>query len=242
MHTVTLDAFWIDRYEVTNAQYAQFLNEVGGHLDQCREERCIGTKEEDEDSHILLESSQYVVEPGYEDHPVIMVSWYGAQAYCDWRSKNVREQVRLPTEAEWEKAARGTDARIYPWGNSYPDGSKLNFCDANCEIDWKVESVDDGYARTAPVGNYEAGRSFYGVYDMAGNVWEWVADRYAEDYYSRSPSSNPQGPGSRGSRVLRGGAWFDRQDRVRAAARIRYVPGNANLLVGVRCAASPGSP
>ena len=245
VHTVTLDAFWIDRYEVTNAQYVQFLNEVGGHLDQCREERCIGTKEEDEDSHILLESGQYTVESGYEDHPVIEVTWYGAKAYCEWRGWNAPEQVRLPTEAEWEKAASWDPAtgakRVYPWGNEW-DGSKLNFCDVNCEFDWKDESVDDGYARTAPVGSYAAGKSFYGAYDMAGNVWEWVADWYGSDYYSRSPSSNPQGPGSRGSRVLRGGAWYDDQRSVRAADRIDDDPGHMHDRVGVRCAASPGSP
>jgi len=171
-HTVTLDAFWIDRTEVTHAQYASFLNVLGGHKGKCEGQDCIATKSEDDNSHIRQQGGQYVVESGYEEHPMIEVSWYGAQSYCEWVG------ARLPTEAEWEKAARGTDGRIYPWGDTF-DGTRLNFCDLNCEHNWKKSDVDDDSARTAPAGSYPAGASPYGALDMAGNVWEWVADWYA---------------------------------------------------------------
>jgi serine/threonine-protein kinase len=233
-HTVTLDAFWIDETEVTNAQYARFLNALGGHKGKCQGQDCIRTKSENNDSHIRYQGGQYVAESGYEDHPMIEVSWYGAQAYCEWAG------ARLPTEAEWEKAARGTEGRIYPWGNTF-DSSKVNLCDRNCEFDWRDSNADDGYARTAPVGNYSAGASPYGALDMAGNVWEWVADWYAEDYYANSPKSNPKGPNSGPSKVLRGGSWVNVWYYVRAAGRgtVSY-PDLTYSDIGFRCAGSPG--
>ena len=135
-HTVYLDAFWIDKYEVTNAQYARFLNALGGHQNKCEGQDCIETKNEDDNSHILLQGGQYVVESGYEDHPMILVNWYGAKTYCEWAG------ARLPTEAEWEKAARGTDGRVYPWGNSKPNCNKVQYSDCGGE--------------TAPVGSKPA--------------------------------------------------------------------------------------
>jgi len=161
-HSVYLDAFWIDRTEVTNAQYVQFLNALGGHTGTCGGHDCAETQVEDKYSHILNLDGRYAVESGFEEHPATQVSWYGAQAYCAWAG------ARLPTEAEWEKAARGTDGRLYPWGNEAPD----------CE---KAQYGDCGGA-TVPVGGRPAGASPYGVLDMAGNVWEWVGDWYDPGY------------------------------------------------------------
>jgi formylglycine-generating enzyme required for sulfatase activity len=233
IHTVYLDAFWIDRTEVTNAQYVRFLNALGRHKGACGGQDCINTKSEDDDSHIRYQGGQYVVESGYEDHPMIEVSWNGAQAYCQWAG------ARLPTEAEWEKAARGTDGRVYPWDNTF-DGNKVNFCDRNCEFNLKDTGANDGYTRTAPVGSYPAGASPYGALDLAGNVWEWVADRYDGGYYANSPASNPKGPNSGNFRVLRGGGWGSDWDYVRAASRNVNNPDYTYGNFGFRCAA--GSP
>ncbi len=127
------------------------------------------------------------------------------------------------------------DGRVYPWGNTF-DGSKLNFCDKNCSYDWKDASVDDGYADTAPVGSYPAGASPYGALDMAGNVWEWVADWYDSGYYSRSLSRNPQGSDSGDRRVIRGGSWRHNVADGRAANRNKVTPDGADYGVGFRCA------
>jgi serine/threonine-protein kinase len=211
-HTVRLNDFWIDRTEVTNRQYEQCV-QAGA----CRASTCAGRSELDG-----------------ANHPVVCVDWEQARAYCAWVG------ARLPTEAEWEKAARGTDGRTYPWGNTF-DGSQLNFCDKNCEFDWKDAASDDGYARTAPVGSYPAGASPYGALDMAGNVWEWVADWYAADYYSRSTERNPPGPDSGQYRVLRGGSWWDDRDRVRSALRAGHDPSDGHYDYGLRCSASSAS-
>lgn len=196
-HTVYLDAFWIDRTEVTNAMYAQ----------------CVQTGKCSAPAH----SRRYGL-PEYANHPALGVSWNQAQEYCAWAGR------RLPTEAEWEKAARGTDGRLYPWGNDAPDASRLNF----------NHLVDD----TTEVGKYPAGASPYGALDMAGNVWEWVADGYDENYYAESPAKNPTGGNSANQRVLRGGSWNNEAPNVRAANRFWAFPGR-NDTDGFRCARSP---
>jgi len=209
-HTVYLDAFWIDRTEVTNSQYRKCV-EAGA----CPEPRCWMYGDYNG--------------PG---QPVVCVTWDDARAYAAWAGG------RLPTEAEWEKAARGTDGRIYPWGDEF-DGSRLNYCDRNCAGDRKDTGADDGYAVMAPVGSYPAGASPYGALDMAGNVWEWVADRHEEGYYARSPARNPQGPDSGDSRVLRGGGFNDEERGVRCAARYGGCPDCRVLSGGFRLVASP---
>ena len=217
LHTVTLDAYYIDKYEVTNARY-QACVDAGG----CTAPLSVRSQTR----------FPYYGTSTYADYPVIDVNWYQANAFCALEGK------RLPTEAEWEKAARGSsDTRKYPWGSEF-DGSKLNYCDANCEFDWKDAAYNDGYADTAPVGSYPSGASPYGVMDMAGNVWEWVNDWYQWDYYSQSPSANPQGPETGLSRVLRGGSWVNLDFNVRSADRGSDFPGYWNLSIGFRCVRS----
>ena len=208
-HIVNLDDYYIDKYEVTNADYKVCVDELACDLPK---------------------TTTFYVSPTYRNHPVVFVSWENAVAYCEWR------EARLPTEAEWEKAARGTDAHNYPWGNEF-DGDALNFCDVECEYSWADKGARDYYTTTAPVGLFPKGASVYGVLDMAGNIAEWVADWYAEDYYENSPILNPLGPESGTYRVLRGGSWYHRKYDVRTFKRDKLRPNVAYNYTGFRCAA-----
>jgi formylglycine-generating enzyme required for sulfatase activity len=218
-HTVFLDEFWIDQTEVTNAIYA--LCVAAG--------ACAPPSGFDSATR-----SSYYGNHAYDGYPVIFVSWEDAQAYCGWAGR------RLPTEAEWEKAARGTDGRRYPWGDGPVAGVLLNFADRNLSLDlpydWQDTGVDDGYEDTAPVGSYPDGASPYGALDLAGNVGEWVADWYDEAYYSNSPSDNPRGPASGTQHVTRGGSWLDRAQAGRAASRGSSFPDYRWVSLGFRCA------
>jgi formylglycine-generating enzyme required for sulfatase activity len=230
-HLVTLDAYFIDQFEVTNAQFASFMNAAG---DGSRERLWLAT----EAAAVRIHQQDGLWQPdgGYEMHPVVETSWYGAEAYCQWAGK------RLPTEAEWEKAARGPDKRIYPWGNEF-DGTKLNFCDINCEqAEWRNTNWSDGYAQTAPVDSYADGVGPHGALNMAGNVWEWVADRYSPDYYVNSPRIAPQGPSVGEMRIHRGGSWDSAEWFVRTAYRYPALPGHHASTVGFRCALSSAEP
>ncbi|MBM3130669.1 MAG: TIR domain-containing protein [Chloroflexi bacterium] len=213
VHTVYLDAFWMDKFEVTNALYKKCVD-----AKQCQLPN--PTKSYTRDS--------YFGNAQYDNYPVIYVSWEDATKYCTWADK------KLPTEAQWEKAARGTDQRKYPWGDSW-NGTWLNFCDKNCPSDWKDKDADDGYADTSPVGTYPKGASFYGVMDMAGNVWEWVRDWYSDKYYASSPKSNPENTAPGGFRVLRGGSWLDSAASARAANRDYNPADNRYGSDGFRC-------
>jgi formylglycine-generating enzyme required for sulfatase activity len=221
-HTVTLDAYWIDRTEVTNAQYA--LCVAGG---ACNPPFAYGQQRFN--SHTR---EQYYDDPEYAGYPVIYVDWASAAAYCEWAGR------RLPTEAEWEKAARGTDQRWYPWGSKNIRGNMLNMADRGTGDWYSYNLIDDGYDDTAPTGSYPAGASPYGAYDMAGNVWEWVSDWYSPTYYGISPAENPAGPESGETKAMRGGSFNNSNFGIRSATRSNSLPYNSYGYVGFRCALS----
>ena len=240
MHTVDLNAFWIDQTEVTNAMFEKFVRATG-YLTDAEKSGVGGVYIISVQSTNLRQTNeinganrQYPHGPetsiiGLEKHPVVQVSWNDAQAYCKWAG------ARLPTEAEWEKAARGTDGREYPWGNSSPDGTLLNFNDLSLSDTYSIRSANDGYKYTAPVGTYPQGASPYGMLDPAGNVAEWVADWWAEHYYQNSPKSNPQGPTSGEERMYRGRGWND--DTVTILYRGETgMPTKSTDYIGFRCA------
>ena len=219
-HKVSLDAFWIDRSEVTNTMFAAFLNEKGNQS----EGGVTWLDAGDSDVLIVQSGSTWQPKSGYADHPVIEVSWYGAQAYCAWAGAD----TRLPTEAEWEKAARGgLEGKLYPWGDQAPT------CQAGATNGAQYTSCS---SETVAVMTFSP--NGYGLYDMAGNVWEWVNDWYGETYYTSSPSSNPQGPSTGQYRLLRGGSWYYDEDTVRTANRDGDGPVSTNYGFGFRCARS----
>ncbi|UCE17591.1 MAG: formylglycine-generating enzyme family protein [Gemmatimonadota bacterium] len=236
-HTVYLDGYWIDRTEVTVAMFRRFTEATGymttAERDGWGKPWRAGPKESE---WPRVEGADWMHPHGpgpvaEDDHPVVQVSWDDAAAYCTWAGG------RLPTEAEWEKAARCTDGRMYPWGNSF-DGSRLNFCDSRCPVErWRDPDYDDGYAFTSPVGSYPDGASPYGVLDMVGNVWEWVVDWYDEKYYEISPYKNPAGPNSGTFRSMRGGAWYDGEGKAWTTCTVRHQnpPWDRYEDVGFRC-------
>ena len=200
-HKVYVETFFMDKYEVTVGQYAAFLQAKG--IDPPSDWKTMN-------------------QSAHQKRPVANVDWADAFAYCKWAGK------RLPTEAEWEKAARGTDDRLYPWGNEAPTPLHANFGKSG----WNNHGV------LAPIGTFEAGKSPYGMYDMAGNVWEWVNDWYDYNYYKTSPSQNPAGPSSGGTKVIRGGAWNSNPRAMRSANRSLISPTDQGLD-GFRCAKAP---
>jgi len=221
-HIVYLDQYAIDKYEVTNAQYAEFLNTAGNQ----EEGGDTWLDADDPSVRIHQDGTVWQANAGYEDHPVVEVTWYGARAYCQSRGG------RLPTEAEWEKAARGSGyARIYPWGNADPDCSRLN-----CVVETQYCVAD-----TSPVGSYSSGASAYGLLDMGGNAAEWVNDWYDSRYYATSPYNNPQGPPTGFHKMARGGSWRGLTSEARVAYRGIMQPDASRYYIGFRCVnALPG--
>jgi len=217
VHPVRLDAFLLDKTEVTNRQYLRFCGETGRQSPRAPPFGGRG-------DHFTT----------FAGHPVLRVGWEDAQAYCSWVGG------RLPTEAEWEWAARGPDGRPWPWGNSPPAGERANFCDRNCSEAWAARAVDDGHRYSAPVGSYPLGAGPYGVLDLAGNAREWCADWYGDRYYLRSPSRDPAGPEFGKSRVIRGGSWFAAADELRTTHRFRVVRDYLYFDIGFRCAMDGG--
>jgi formylglycine-generating enzyme required for sulfatase activity len=215
-HKVYLDAFRISKYEITNAQYKQCVRAT-----VCKEPR----------------NPSYYQDPDYADHPVVYVDWWDARTFCEWVGG------RLPTEAEWEYAARGPDGPIYPWGNDF-DCTRGNF-DDETEVDDLVVPGGkgcDGYGRTAPVQSFPDGVSWCGVHDMAGNAWEWTSSLY-QDYPYQAGDGREDAASSR-ARVVRGGSWDYDQNNARSAYRFVYNPRWVTSHVGFRCGLSsmPSAP
>lgn len=206
-HDVFVNDFYIDKFELTNSRYLEFVKATNHRVPQNPKNATRNLWEGDTITESLA------------DRPVVNVDWADAQAYCQWAGK------RLPTEAEWEKAAKGTADRRFPWGNVEPTNKHLNF-----NQQWIGEKT------LMPVGSYELGKSPFGVYDMAGNVWEWVNDWYDAKYYEKSPAKNPMGPESGTKRVLRGSGWQNETPTVRIFTRVDSDPTIRNESTGFRCA------
>jgi formylglycine-generating enzyme required for sulfatase activity len=228
-HQVRLGACWIGQTEVTNAQYRTFI-QAGGYAVP---EYWTAEGWQWRERHGVMQPEYWADELwNAASHPVVGVSWYEAAAFAHWAG------ARLPTEAEWERAARDTLGSRWPWGQEW-EGSKANFCDRNCDYPWKDERADDGYRYTSPVGSYGRGASPCGALDLAGNVWEWVADWYAEQYCPTGTLSvNPTGCPSGRYRVIRGGAWNFEQYALRCATRGRLEPDNRSSALGLRVVVS----
>ncbi len=216
---VFVSAFWIDQTEVTAGMYAACVD-AGG----CRPGL----------------AGAGAGAAGQSDLPMAGVTWFQASDYCAWAGR------RLPTETEWEKAARGKDGRLYPWGwigaGVSAGSARLNYCDADCPFQYRDATQNDGFAEASPAGTFASGASPYGVLDMAGNVWEWVADWYQSDYYRVAPLSDPPGPAAGVWKVMRGGSWLEASwdglvlaDRV--ANRASLDPASSRTDLGFRCAA-----
>jgi formylglycine-generating enzyme required for sulfatase activity len=198
-HKVNLGGYWIGKTEVTVKQFRAFAN-AKNYVTQAES----GGKENWKKSSFE-----------HENHPVVWVSWNDANAYCQFMSESKGFQFKLPTEAQWEKAARGNDARKYPWGNQKPDKNLSNI-------------------KTCLVGSYPKGASPYGVLDMAGNVWEWCSDWYSKDYYRNAPRENPKGPSNGLTHVIHGGSWYGRAKYIHCSLRYHEKASYSTFILGFR--------
>jgi sulfatase modifying factor 1 len=195
---VFLDSFYIDKFEVTNGRFAKFVEAI-----------------QSEPPWGFADKETPVTRP---DQPVRWVNWMDAIGYCLWAGK------RLPTEAEWEKAARGPDGRVYPWGNDPPTPSHAVF------------GLKEGSDTVSAIGNRDKGKSPYGVHDLAGNLYEWTTDWYDEEFYSKNPAINPKGPVEGTAKVQRGGSYINGAYRLRSSFRTKGDPTEHDPNVGFRCA------
>jgi len=209
---ILLDAFYLDTFEITNVRYLEFITATGHRVPEHPRDK-------------TLSLWQRPVFPAvFADHPVVNVDWVDAQAYCAWAGR------RLPTEAEWERAARGTTGLRFPWGNSEPTRTQANYLNQ-----WR------NGAALEPVGSHPQGASVEGVQDLQGNVWEWVADWYDPYYYEKGSVRNPQGPATGSQKVIRGSGWESEAPLLRSAHRLHGEPTNRNHSLGFRCAMNAGS-
>jgi serine/threonine-protein kinase len=209
LHMIILDAYFIDQYEVTTIQYAECV-------------AADGCENPSRTNSATRES--YFANPEFDNYPVIFVTWSDAAAYCAWAGK------RLPSEAEWEKAARGSEVKAYPWGDGDPA----------CKLANSFNNPDGSACTgdTSAVGSYPEGNSEYGVADMTGNVWEWVADWYSGTYYAESPAVNPPGPEGSSNKVLRGGGWSSKWPQLLTGNRTFDPNFHSSNDLGFRCAVS----
>lgn len=228
---IFLDVFYLDKYEVTNREFQRFVEATGYHT--TAEQRGWGWVWVGEAWEKVDEAYwRQPLGPGSDalqtsDHPVVHMSWGDATAYCTWAKK------RLPSEAEWEKRARGSSGRIYPWGDELPEKEGVFRANYN-----QGKEARDGFLQTAPVGSFPQGRSPYGAMDMGGNVWEWVSDWYEAQYYEKAWYKNPQGPRWGMVKVLRGGSWFESETSLRASRREYAFQVDYLQSFGFRCAKS----
>lgn len=238
-HNVCVNNFYLGMYEVTVGQYKEFVRETGYITDMERVKGRVSA-EFSEDSAKQEKINDWV-NPGFpqnDKHPVVLVSWNDAMVYIKWLTKKSGIGFRLPTEAEWEYAARsGGKMHKYSWGMGRPSGNVADKT-ANKEFPgWSVwMGYDDGYAFTAPAGAFKA--NSLGIHDMSGNVWEWVQDWYNQDYYKNSQSQNPKGPSTGKLRVLRGGAWMNMPKNLRTTNRYMNKPDICTNFAGFRVAIS----
>ncbi len=216
LHRVVVDSFYIDRYEVTNAQFCEFLDEEGNQF----EGGVTWLEIEDDDCLIESRGGRFYPKTGYLHHPVVEVSWFGARAYARWAGK------RLPTEAEWEYSCRAGTTTWFNVGNAI----------RNTDANFSGKGPSGRWSGIAPVGSFRP--NAWGLYDMHGNVWEWCHDWYAADYYEESAAKGPRGPLHETTRVARGGSWLSLGDAfiVRSANRVDFDPVTRHGDLGFRCA------
>ena len=199
LHFIYTKAFFIDKHEVSNAEYTKFTQATNHRKPAFWEDKTLN----------------------FSDHPVVGVNWSDAMAYAKWKGG------RLPTEAEWEKSARGKDDRLWPWGQKFDKGFLFYYVN--------IFGEDDNYKKTAPVNHFQSGASPFGLLNMSGNVWEWCLDWYGKNFYKISPELNPQGPMSKGKyKVLRGGSYLNSIDGVQVVRRSRNHPQIRNEIYGFR--------